>query len=508
MCAQKISIRNNIFLILQKYSSNNTAHMKTKSLLLFLFSALFISGANCEIRLPAVIGDHMVLQQKTKANLWGWADAGKEVSIRGSWDNKTYTTKAGNDGKWILALNTPSAGGPYEIVISDGKEITINNVMIGEVWLCSGQSNMEMPVSGFGNGEYVAHAQEFITRACPSRSLRMIQLEKGYSVTPLDDCKAKWMTNNPESVAMISATAYFFADYVQKTLNVPVGIIVTSWGGSNIETWINEPTLKKTFPDMDFSILKNESEYKKSPNQIPTLLLNAMIMPLKNYTIKGVIWYQGESNIGNYQRYPALQKAMVGLWRELFNNPEMSYYFTQIAPYRYSGVDNRESAFQQEAQFESMNEIENSGMIVTVDIGDETSIHPQEKREVGERLAYWALGNTYGLPVKYKSPYYKSMETEGEKIIVHFEECDRGLHNGQGRTASIVGFEIAGDDKVFHSAEAKILRNKGSRAIEVSHPDVKNPVAVRYCFKNYQPGYLYDNYGLPLTPFRTDEWDK
>ncbi|MDR0743620.1 MAG: sialate O-acetylesterase, partial [Tannerella sp.] len=155
-----------------------------------------------------------------------------------------------------------------------------------------------------------------------------------------------------------------------------------------------------------------------------------------------------------------------------------------------------------------MNEIENSGMIVTVDIGDETSIHPQKKREVGERLAYWALGNTYDLPIKYKSPYYKSMETEGGKIIVHFEECDKGLHNGPGRTAPIVGFEIAGDDKVFHPAEAKILGNKGSRAIEVSHSDVKNPVAVRYCFKNYQPGYLYDSYGLPLTPFRTDEWDK
>jgi sialate O-acetylesterase len=482
--------------------------MKTKALLLLLFSALFISGANCEIRLPAVIGNHMVLQQKTKTNLWGWADTGKDVSIRCSWNNITYKTKAGNDGKWILELTAPSAGGPYDIVISDGKEIKISNVMVGEVWLCSGQSNMDLPVSGFGNGEYVEYAQEFITQACPSRPLRMIQLEREYSVTPLDDCKAEWMTNNPESVGQISATAYFFANYVQKTLNVPVGIIVTSWGGSSIETWIDEPTLKKTFPDMDFSILKNENEYKKMPIQTPTLLFNAMIMPLKNYAVKGVIWYQGESNIVNYWKYPALQKAMAGLWRELFNNPEMPYYFTQIAPYCYSGADNRESAFQQEAQFRSMNEIENSGMIVTVDIGDELSIHPQKKREVGERLAYWALGNTYGLPVKYKSPYYKSMETEEGKIIVYFEECDKGLHNGPGRTAPITGFEIAGNDRVFHPAEAKILNNKGARAIEVSHPDVKNPVAVRYCFKNYQPGYLYDNYGLPLAPFRTDDWDK
>ncbi|MDR0573979.1 MAG: sialate O-acetylesterase [Tannerella sp.] len=483
--------------------------MKTKTLFVLLFSALFISGANCEIRLPAVIGDHMTLQQNTKTNLWGWADAGKEVSVRCSWNNNTYTTKAGNDGKWILALNTPSAGGPYEIVISDGKEIKINNVMIGEVWLCSGQSNMEMPVSGVGNGDYVEYAQEFITLACPSRPLRMIQLERRYSVTPLDDCKAEWMTNNPESVGKISAAAYFFADYVQKTLNVPVGIIVTSFGGSNIETWMDEPTLKKTFPDTDFSILKNESEYEKIPFQTPTLLFNAMIMPLKNYAVKGVIWYQGESNIGSYQKYPALQKAMVGLWRELFNNPEMPYYFTQIAPFRYNDVvDNRKSAFLQEAQFRSMNEIENSGMVATVDIGDERSIHPQKKREVGERLAYWALGNTYGLPIKYKSPYYKSMETEEGKIIVYFEECDKGLHNGQGRSASITGFEIAGDDKVFHPAEAKILNNKGASAIEVSHPDVKNPVAVRYCFKNYQPGYLYNNYGLPLVPFRTDNWDK
>jgi sialate O-acetylesterase len=381
--------------------------------------------------------------------------------------------------------------------------------MVGEVWLCSGQSNMEMPVAGFnnGNGEYVEDAQTFITQANPSRPIRMIQLEKGYSVTPLDDCKAKWMTNNPESVAMTSATAYFFADYVQKTLNVPVGIIVTDWGGSNIETWMDEPTLKKTFPDTDFSILKNEAEYKKRINQTPTLLFNAMIMPLKNYAIKGVIWYQGESNISNYQKYPALQKAMVGLWREVFNNPGMPYYFTQIAPYRYSGVDNRESAFQQESQFKSMSEIENSGMIVTVDIGDETSIHPQKKREVGERLAYWALGNTYGLSITYKSPYYKSMETGDGAIIVYTEGCERGLHNGQGRTAPIIGFEIAGDDRVFHPAEAKILRNKGARAIEVRHPDVKNPVAVRYCFKNYQPGYLYNHCGLPLAPFRTDDWD-
>ncbi|MDR0395491.1 MAG: sialate O-acetylesterase [Tannerella sp.] len=481
--------------------------MKTKSLLLFFFSVVLTSGIRSEIKLPAIVGDHMVLQQNTKVGLWGWAIENKEVTVRCSWDHTTYTTTAGNDGKWALQIGTPSAGGPYEIIISDGKETKIKDILIGEVWLCSGQSNMEMPMSGFGNGEYVEDAQKFITQANPARPLRMAQLERVYSTVPLEDCKTKWMTNNPEAVSRISATAYFFADYVQKTLDIPVGIIVTSWGGSNVETWIDEPTLKKTFPDMDFSILKNEDEYKKRPNQTPTLLYNAMIMPVKNYTVKGVIWYQGESNIGNYRQYPALQKAMVGLWRESFANPDMAYYFTQIAPYRYSGVDNRESAFLQESQLKSMHEIENAGMAVTVDVGDDISIHPAKKREVGERLAYWALGKTYGLPVKYKSPSYQSMETEDGKIIVHFDECNGGLHNRLGRAASITGFEIAGEDKIFHPAEALLRRDKGSRAIEVSHPDVKKPMAVRYCFKNHQPGYLYDNNGLPLTPFRTDDWE-
>ncbi|MDR1097074.1 MAG: sialate O-acetylesterase [Tannerella sp.] len=481
--------------------------MRTKSLLLFLFSVILTSGINSEIKLPAIVGDHMVLQQKANVNLWGRADANKDVTVRCSWNNTVHTARAGNDGKWILQVSTPSAGGPYEMTISDGTETKISDILIGEVWLCSGQSNMEMPVSGFGNGEYVGYAQEAVTQANPSHPLRMAQLEKDYSAVPREDCKTKWMTDSPDAVSRISATAYFFANYVQKALDIPVGIIVTSWGGSNIETWIDEPTLKKTFPDTDFSLLKDENEYKKRPNQTPTLLFNAMIMPVKNYTVKGVIWYQGESNIGNYRKYPALQKAMVGLWREVFNNPDMPYYFTQIAPYRYSGVDNRESAFLQESQFRSMLEIENSGMAVTVDIGDETSIHPARKREVGERLAYWALGNTYGLPVKYKSPSYRSMETAEGKITVHFNDCDKGLHNGPGRTEDIIGFEIAGEDKVFHAAEAKLLRDKGSRAIEVSHPGIKNPVAVRYCFKNYGPGYLYDNCGLPLAPFRTDDWD-
>jgi sialate O-acetylesterase len=378
-------------------------------------------------------------------------------------------------------------------------------VLLGEVWLCSGQSNMEMPMYGFGGGQFTEGAQEFIATANPSRPIRMAQLTREYSSTPLEDCKTKWMVNNPEAVSQISATAYFFADYIQKTLQIPVGIIVSSWGGSNIETWIDKETLDKTISGIDYSFLNDPEAQKRNPNQRPTLLYNAMIMPIKNYTIQGVIWYQGESNIGNYQKYPALQKAMVEKWRSLFNNPDMPYLYTQIAPYIYSNGENRESAFQQEAQAKSLAEISNSGMAVTVDIGELTCIHPAKKREVGERLAYWALAETYDIAgINYKSPSYVSMQIKNDTINVAFDECDRGLYYGPGREETITGFEIAGEDKVFHPAIAKIR----GKEIEVKSPDVASPVAVRYCFKNYQPGYLYNNSGLPVAPFRTDNWEK
>ena len=468
-----------------------------------IFTALLLAiSVGAKIKLPAIIDSNMVLQQQAKVNLWGESDKSKVVTVTTSWDNKSYTTKSSAEGEWLVQIQTPKAGGPHGITISDGEKIELSNILIGEVWICSGQSNMEMPVKGY-RGQWIDGSLDAIAQANPENNIRLITLKINSSQTPLKDCEAKWNVSNPQTVANFSATAYFYAQYLQKTLNVPVGVICSSWGGSKIESWINKEVYDTQFPEISLDVLKKDPKDIARPKDEPTLLYNAMIHPIKNYTIKGAIWYQGESNKDEPEKYKRLFPAMVCSWRKIWNQGEFPFYYVQISPYDYGrqNADKTDAAALRQVQLECMDLIPNSGMVVTADIGHRTCIHPSPKDKVGKRLALWALANTYkreGTP--YSGPIYKSFTVDGNKITIDFNYSEMGITSYD---EDIVGFEIAGNDKVFYPAKAQLFDNKTKITLECEN--VSNPITIRFGYKNYQPINLFSNYGLPASPFEASK---
>lgn len=361
---------------------------------------------------------------------------------------------------------------------------------------------MEMVVAGY-SGQPAEGSTDIILDAKPQTPIRICTIKKKASLTPVEETEGSWEENTPESVANTSATAYFFAKRLQQTLDIPVGIIVSCWGGSTIETWIDRETLEDKFKgEFDLGFLDG-TELPKIHYQTPCTLFNGMVAPLVPFTFKGMIWYQGEANRGRAEQYIRLQKEYVDMMRQRFNNPDAPFYFVQIAPYPYDAPDDWTSGYFCEAQRKSLDVIPHSGMATTVDIGEYGTIHPCKKQEVGKRLAYLALVNDYGLkgiiPV---APTYKSVEFKDGKALVKME-TDYKLLSPIG--TDLKGFEIAGADKVFHQATARIYDWAGTVAVE--SPDVPEPAAVRYCFRNWCVGNLYNNYGIPAGPFRTDDWD-
>ena len=327
--------------------------------------------------------------------------------------------------------------------------------------------------------------------------IRLFTVKRASVNTPQDTCGGKWDVANPQSVGKFSAVGYHFANRLQKTLNVPVGVINSSWGGSRIEAWIDAETMQK-FPES----LKSTTKEKTSPNHRAAHLYNGMIAPIKNFGIKGAIWYQGESNRGEYQYYAALMKAMTEKWKNDFELAELPIYFVQIAPYRYNNSNDTLSGKFYDEQLKASLQIPNAGMVATVDYGEEFCIHPAEKEVVGRRLSYWALSETYKMEgIAYKNPVYKSMQIKDSTLIVSFDNLVNGL-TSFGK--ELTNFEIAGDDKVFYPAVAKIK----SRQIILTAPQVDKPVAARYAYVNYPvgKGFLYNTAGLPVLPFRTDDW--
>ncbi|MDR1369711.1 MAG: sialate O-acetylesterase [Dysgonamonadaceae bacterium] len=437
----------------------------------------------------------MVLQQKTDVKLWGNAHPGSKVEIKPSWADKTYSSLCHPDGKWECSIPTPEAGGPYEIHLSDGEEIFLKNILIGEVWFCSGQSNMEMPMKGFDR-QPVENTNNVIAKAKVSTPIRMYTTDsqdgkwiRQFSKQPQTDCTGKWLEHSPENVANTSAVAYFFAQYIREVLDVPVGIIISSQGGSKVEAWMSKEALKP------FEEIKNQTS-------TPCVLYNAKIAPLTNFAIKGFLWYQGESNRDNVQLYKKLMPAFVEDLRNKWNVGNLPFYYVQIAPFNYEGADGTSSAKLQEVQLQHMKEIPNSGMVTTLDVGHPVFIHPTNKKTVGERLAYWALGDTYNRKgFGYKPAVYRSMEIKMEKIYINFDHAPRGL---SPMWTPLKGFEIAGEDRVFHPAKAEIESQSGRLA--VSSESVTSPVAVRYAYKNYTEATLFGVDGIPVSPFRTDNW--
>jgi sialate O-acetylesterase len=463
-----------------------------------------ISMLQAKIKLPAILGDNMVLQQQSNVKLWGEAKNKSNVTIQTSWNNKVYTVVSDEKGNWLANIDTPTAGGPFSIIISDGEERTLKNILIGEVWFCSGQSNMEMPVRGF-NGQPVKGSYDAIIKANPQTPIRMYTTdsEKGkwvrqFNKEPQVDCKGEWLENTPENVANISAVGYFFARYIQSALNVPVGIIVSSWGGSKVEAWMSRDAIEP-FSGIDLSILKNKEEVK-NPTATPCVLYNAKIAPLINFVVKGFLWYQGESNRNDTDLYSRLMPAFIKDLRLKWNVGDFPFYYVQIAPFNYDGNERTSAARLREVQEKNMKDIPNSGMVTTMDIGDSLLIHPADKETVGNRLAYWALGQTYKKHnVGYAPPVYQSMEITGDTISLSFENAEHGLCP---LFAELKGFEVAGEDKVFYLAKA----NEKAGKIIVTCEKINNPVAVRYGYKNYAEASVFNVYGIPASSFRTDNW--
>ena len=454
-----------------------------------------------KVVLPSLFADHMVLQQQTDARFWGMAAPGKKISIRPSWSSQTITATADAEGRWQADVPTPQAGGPYTIDLSDGERLTLNDVLIGEVWLCSGQSNMEMPMQGFTN-QPVVGATDVIARAKASTPIRICNVKRATARTPQESCTAKWQQNTPAAVAGTSATAYYFARYLQEVLEIPVGIIISCWGGTPVEAWMDRETMA-AFPEFDLSFLNRGGKINMPQNQ-PTMLYNAMIAPLIPYTIKGFLWYQGESNRLHPAQYQKLMPAFVGMLREHWGGKKLPFYYVQIAPYCYENADlEGGSALLREAQMRNLDEIPACGMAVTMDIGNRNCIHPGKKAEVGQRLAWLALVNDYGMEgYEPNTPLYESMTVEGNRACLTFR-CGKASLASLGNSPG--GFEMAGADRVFHPAKAWIEKGRGR--LIVTSDEVQTPVAVRYAFRNYAEASLFNTFGIPASSFRTDDWE-
>ncbi len=666
-----------------------------KTIAMFLLCATILIAQEemkKQIQMPSIFSDNMVIQQETDAAVWGKAVEGTKIKISASWGSSAQAI-ADKDGNWITKINTPKFGGPYELKVEDGySKIVFKNVMIGEVWLCSGQSNMEMPLAGWPPRDTIQNSSIEIKNA-DYPQIRLFTVTRAYAAEPQFDCLGKWSECNPQTIEQFSATAFFFGKKLHKELNVPIGLIHSSWGGTPVESWISKENLIKfekyrdtykrieaskeqivllnnwlnkhtiinvnekpeserwknlnfndeecssinyddaawydinlpqlwesteigafdgviwfrkkieipekwinknlvlelgPIDDMDITfvngnkvgayeatgyyqidrvyeipsdfvtgkslsiavrVLDNQgggglwgtkeklsiglkdgsekinlagiwkylpvaefvggklfvfgsenNEYKNRPpldekisDHTISALYNGMIAPLIPYNLRGAIWYQGESNTGNPEEYKTLFPLMIDNWRRDFGN-EFSFYFTQIAPYNY-GADTK-SQFLREAQLLSLS-VPKTGMIVTMDIGNPENIHPSNKKDVGDRLAFWALAKDYGKKVDYSGPIYKSMKVEDGKAILTFD-YDEGLsiNTREGKN----NFKVAGSDMVFYDADVEV---KGDKLI-VSSDKIKEPFSVRYCWSNTEEGTLFNKAGLPASSFRTD----
>ncbi|WP_423129580.1 sialate O-acetylesterase [Gaoshiqia sp. Z1-71] len=466
----------------------------TFSGLLVIILFVMTGVLKAEVKLPAIFGDHMVLQQQSDAALWGKADPGKTVKVQTSWDKKTYSAQADSQGNWKVKVKTPAAGGPFTINISDGQSLTLKDVLIGEVWVCSGQSNMQMQMKGYRNQPVLGANEAIATSANPS--IRLFTVERVKNLERQTDFTGEWLTCEPGNVAEFSATAYFFGKMVQEALGVPVGLICSSWGGTRIEPWMSE----NGFGNYDWVSLPDKQQQGDFSQQTPTVLFNAMIAPMVGYGIRGGLWYQGESNRNEPAQYEKLMAGLVENWRAEWGIGEFPFYYVQIAPFDY-GKTGLNSAYLREAQLKASTAIPNMGMASLMDCGEKDNIHPADKKAAGQRLAYLALANTYGKKgIEYSGPVLNGMTIDGSLVKLTFDHARNGLTTF-GK--ELVNFEVAGENKQFFPARAFIT----GEGITLISERVQKPVAVRYAFKDFVVGELFNTEGLPASSFRTDDWN-
>lgn len=455
-----------------------------------LFLLLLSSKTWADVSLPAILGSNMVLQQQTDVTIRGWANPTENITVTASWDNQPVRVTCPDNAAWKVTLRTPKGSlMSYVITISGDNTVVLSNILIGEVWLCSGQSNMEMTAGG---GVKDARA-ELPTANNPS--IRFFKMTKISAETPQNDVRGNWTVCDSVSLKNFSAVGYFFGKKLQNTLNLPIGLIDASWGGSYMDCWVPE-AITALYPDTRQSA-QTMPKVPWNPNK-PGVIYNGMIAPITAFPIAGVIWYQGESNRHLASAYHHLTHLLVDSWRGLWQK-DLPFYSVQIAPYTYNDKQFQTAAVR-EAQAKAMN-IPKFGMVVTTDLVDNLKdIHPQYKKQVGHRLAGWALAETYGqVGGFYKSPQYRTMQVEGNRIRLTFDHAPNGL---MAKGGELTEFYVAGADKVFTKAQA---HSKGN-TVEVWADNVKAPVAVRFAFRDAPEPNLFSQEGLPVIPFRTDNW--
>ncbi len=481
-----------------------------RKLLSFFIVMLLTVSLQAKVHLSHLITPGMVLQQQSEVNLWGWAAPGKVVTVTTSWNKAVYKATADADGRFKVAVKTPAASNTaYEVTFSDGEKTTVGGVLIGEVWVCAGQSNMEITMGGFGNCP-VEGLNEAIVESPKLGNIHFVKVPSVMSTKPLDDFDGEWKAVGPETVADCSAVGYFFARTVNRALDIPVGLVMANKGGSRVESWLTEANLRAHTQETLDSL---EMTKKWSWDfHYPLLWGNGTFNPIINYGVKGILWYQGCSNVGDPgNQYSERLSLLARQWREQFGRGDIPFYIVEIAPYNSGDKDGDWCAKLREQQVRASEIIPNAAIVSTNDCvypWEGEQIHPTIKKPIGERLAFLALSREYGFKkLRAESMKYKEMTIQGDTCYLRFSN----MYDGISRYNGIKGFEVAGDDRVFYPAEAGHFWVPGNdprnESVWVASDQVKNPVAVRYCFKNFQLGNLGNNGQLPLLPFRTDNWD-
>ncbi len=499
---------------------------KFAGILAGVVSLWLATESQADIKLPVIFTQNMVLQQGMPVPVWGWADEGESVTVQFQGQRVTTTAK---DGKWMVKLKPLKASADPDSLICDGRNrVKLDNVLVGEVWICSGQSNMEFHMTSAFQGE-----TDIKTSANPN--IRLFTVVKARSEEPYDDLKQAWNVGkfawqecDAQSTPDFSAVAYYFGRALQKARNVPVGLIHTSWGGSPAEVWMSQQALEATpvykseildpFPaqleqfkikkakyDADLAAAKKAGTKftERAPNLWrPTELYNAMIHPLIPFAIKGAIWYQGESNAGRAYQYRSLFVDMIKNWRKDWGQGDFAFMAVQLAPFKKIKDQPADSDWAElrEAQLLATTKLRNVGMAVITDVGEENDIHPKKKGPVGERLALAARGVAYGEKIEFSGPVFKNLKVKKNEAILTFDHVGSGL---EAKDGELKGFAIAGADKKFVWAKAEIQPNN---TIVLTAPGVDKPVAVRFGWADYPVVNLWNKDGLPATPFRTDDF--
>lgn len=505
--------------------------MVKKLLLQLIFVLLAVQAVPAQLRLPAIFGDHMVLQQKQANPVWGWASPGETIKV--AINGQSHITEADKNGYWKIMLRPIPVGGPYRMEIEGQKtKFFFDDILVGEVWICSGQSNMAWPVKNTNSAELA-----MLTANYPN--IRLISVPLVGTQTPQNDFAGEWTTCTGEAIKDFSAIGYFFGQRLHHALNVPIGLIDNAWGGSAAEAWVDRSVLEeeKLYADLmawwknteatynyeaetaewqkkvtewdAMNVAERQGERPRRPvnlltgNQRPGNIYNGVLRPTIGYGIKGVIWYQGESNAGRAYQYRHLFPLMIRKWREEWGQGDFPFYYVQLADFMAEQAEPEGSNWAElrEAQTMTMNQLNNVGQAVIIDLGEGRDIHPRNKQTVADRLARWALAKDYQKEIQFMGPTYQSMKVEGNKIILTFDHVGQGLYAFD--TQSPQGFAIAGADQRFVWAKATILN---ATQMEVWSESIDHPVAVRYAWANNPVCNMYSRDGLPMTPFRTDDW--